>query len=509
MIVINNSSIKVSPLDKNEGLIRRLFNVRDTRSKDIIKYVKMYMETDKGELILARGYEPWIRLLDSDFVDHSYSIIDPRAISRVDYNKISKLSKEVTLRSDQIVALRKMLLVRRGIIQLATGSGKTEIICAFLKALESVLGYYPDTIILEPSKLLVDGTIERLRKYKIPATEYADSRGDISGVMVTHPLSLSRDIDKNDKLLDNLQVLISDEGHHLQANTWNKITCNAPKLEFSICMSALVIDYDKIPRVDNLNDLSNLSVEELLVVGGSGPVLLNLSPQYYIPKGILSTPYLYRIHNPANEELKNYKNWAKIRKTCIESDYRTKRVSAVASFLSHVNYKVLILVGTKNHAKNLVELISNIVGEDRVRCSFGGGVYYKYDSKKKSVVKCKPEEEVKSNFEIGKHKILIGTSHIYEGADIPNLDSVILVDVGRSSRKYIQGIGRCLRKTKTGKYAHVIDFTDDRNPILSYHSKLRREMFMGLIGSNLIYDNISVEEFKSIFSKLELEDTDE
>ena len=156
-----------------------------------------------------------------------------------------------------------------------------------------------------------------------------------------------------------------------------------------------------------------------------------------------------------------------------------------------------------------IKIISEYTNESIVRCSFGGGIYYKYNTETDKVEKCKKDEDVKGQFDRGDCRVLIGTSHIYEGADIPNLDSVILVDIGRSSRKYIQGVGRCLRRTKTGRYAHIIDFTDAQNPILSYHSLLRRKMFTNLIGSSNIYDNISFEEFKKLFAMLELEVIDE
>lgn len=509
MIKVYNNRIEVSKNDKRYNEIKRVFKGRREQVKGLIEYIDLYsINPSTGALELPRGYDTWLsNLFELDY--ELSSTIDISNFSVDDIYSCSKLSDEVTLREDQIVALKKMLYLKRGIVQLATGSGKTEIMSAFLKCIYKILGYYPPTLVLEPSILLVEGTIERFKKYDIPAkdsSEFKDSK--IDGVVVSHPLSLNKIIEKDPNILDNLVILLSDEGHHLQANTWNTITINSKNLEYSLCMSALVIDYDKIPSTNSLSSLLSLSLDELRVIGGTGRVLINISPDYYIRKGVLSYPHLYRIYTLADEKV-SLKSWARIRKVVLESDYRISLVSKLASYLCSCGYKTLILVGTKVVANKITKLISNYTGESLVRSSFGGSAYYKYDPDLDKVVKCKKDEDVKSKFDNSECRILVGTSHIYEGADIPNLDAVILVEVGRSSRKYIQGVGRCLRKTKTGKYAHIIDFTDSRNPILSYHSVLRRKMFVSKIGGRNIYDNLSFEEFKKIFARLELEGNNE
>ena len=102
-------------------------------------------------------------------------------------------------------------------------------------------------------------------------------------------------------------------------------------------------------------------------------------------------------------------------------------------------------------------------------------------------------------------KILVGTTHIYEGADIPSLDVVILANIGKKPRVLIQGIGRSLRKTKNGKYAHVIDFTDYMDKILNYHSRLRRDLCRSVIGikKENIFDDIDFNMFKKLVMNLE------
>ena len=188
----------------------------------------------------------------------------------------------------------------------------------------------------------------------------------------------------------------------------------------------------------------------------------------------------------------------------MESPRRTELIAKIASFLANLKFKSLILVGTKVHANQILELVDKYGLGEVCRCSFGGGVYLKYDSAKKSVVSCKGEDTMEG-FESGKFRILIGTSHIYEGADIPNLDVIILSSVGKSLRKYIQGVGRGLRRSKTGKFAHIVDFTDHYDAVLSKHSRDRLQMFQDVIGvsSSNIYESLSFRRFKEIFCRIE------
>ena len=170
-------------------------------------------------------------------------------------------------------------------------SGKTEIMAGFLMGLKEICGYIPDTIILEPTLLLVNSTVERLRRYGIDASAYSESRGSISGVLVTHPTSLNNDLEKNPDLLRNLKVFLSDEGHHLQADTWNRLLVSCSNIEFSIAMSASVIDPNRIPIVE----LGRLDYNEVLVVGATGDVIMNIPPSFYIQKGILANPIFFRL----------------------------------------------------------------------------------------------------------------------------------------------------------------------------------------------------------------------
>lgn len=497
MIEVYNNFGKVSISDPDFNSLAQYLVSVDKSDKDNPVVRPLYSMDPDGNMMIPYGL---IKFIPEGIIRIDRESKKLPTEFDIDYDELAHSFGKIVLRDDQLIGIRKMLLLRRGIMQLATGAGKTEIMAGFLKAFETVCGYIPTTIILEPTLLLVNSTVERLRKYGIDATAYSESRGSVSGVLVTHPTSLNNDLENNPDLLSDLKIFLSDEGHHLQADTWNRLLNSCENVEYSIAMSASVIDPNRLPVVE----IGRLEFNELLVIGATGDIIMNIPPAFYIQKGILANPILFRISNPADEYCKKEYDWHHIRKQRLESPYRTALVAKCSAFLASSNYKVLVLVGTKEHAYKIMSLIYEYGLGSLCRCSFGGGSYFKWDQEKSSAVNCKGEDTMEG-FESGRFKILIGTSHIYEGADIPNLDAVVLSNAGKTLRKVIQGIGRAIRRSKTGKYAYIIDFTDHFDKVLSKHSRSRRDMCTSIIGVDPanIYDACTFETFKQRFVQLE------
>ena len=507
MIEIYNNKCLVSgnrDISKISELLRIKEEVKDRQTKSVIvNTVKMYEENDDGTIEFPTGF---LKFIPSYILDHSIKEVSSSIhydLDDISNEYISQVLKGITLRSDQVDSIYKLLKYKRGLIQLPTGIGKSEIIIGLCKVLFDKSNTNFNALILEPTTILVNGTISRFKKYGINATTYNSNRGNINGIVVAHPTSLNNDLKKNPDLLNDVQVFICDEAHHLVAKTWKSLFKSLVSVEFSVGVSASVVDLDT-PYISNIKDLSP---EQASIVGITGDLLTNIPASYYVSRGILARPLLFRLNNKANEWISPYHqfNWMHIRSKKLESEVRSDKVAKVASYLSVSGYKSLILVSTKRHANIISKLLSKYVGEDNFRCSFGSGVFTKYSSDSDSLVKCNSEEDTIKMYESGELKILIGTSHIYEGADIPNLDAVILASVGKQSRRIIQGTGRAIRRTKTGKYAYIIDFTDVDDVVLSKHSRERRNIYTEVIGFNEsdIYDMISFEVFKYLFLALE------
>lgn len=406
----------------------------------------------------------------------------------------------ITLRKEQLIALRKILYFKRCLIQMATGSGKSEILCAYVKVLSLVNGTNMTVLLMEPTIKLIDDIYRRFNKYNIPIVKYSDNRSIVKNcVNICHPLSLGNDLDRDHRLLEDVEVLLADETHHLASETFRTPTYSMNNLMYSIGVSASAISQDNV----DCKDISRFSYNEALVIGATGPLVLNVSAKHLIESGSLAKPVLLMIDNPANESLNknDIANWSKVSLVRLESEYRTQLVVDSAKFFHSIGRKSLILVRTKRWAESMLKLFYELGLSNYVRASFGGGVFIGYNGSEFF----NDKDDVFKKYGSGEYTILIGTSHLYEGVDVPDLDTIILAYGGKGERLQIQGLGRVLRKTKTGIYAYIVDFTDDNDLVLSKHSRMRMKRYKELIGipDEHIFYGISVSDIPEIFNSLE------
>lgn len=511
MITITNNYVIYSKdlVEQNKDYFNSLlsyFTYKDTKIEtDEIVELPLYTIDDAGNVLFPLGYYHYLPIHQLSLqVTDKRSFVIARLSSGVNQYDISNLLPGITLRSDQVGVVKQAVSGRSGIYQMATGSGKTEVISAIIKYWQTVVGITPNILILEPTVNLVKQTIGRLYRYGITATEYGSSR-EINGVQVTHPMSLVNDLEKNCLHLANLHVIICDEGHHLTAKTWRAILDNAPMLECRFALSASVINIDHINTVTLEAMFDKLDYEELLVLGAVGPLVCLFTPAYYIKANVLATPVVFRMLNAADEKIKRdlmySKRYHEIKKKRLGSSKRLKTCVDTVRQLPHL--KKLILVGTKQQAYDMVRTFNSAGYADRVRLIFGNDTYLKYDKVKDKFIDEK--ENVVQMLTNGQIDVIIGTSVLYEGADLPLLDMVVLYSVGIDQRIFIQTIGRVLRRGKTGKYAYIVDFTDHECDLLRRHSLLRREMYETVIGvaTNRIFDGLRVSDIYGLYTRLE------
>lgn len=463
-----------------------------------IKDNKMYIYRGLYQLLFDNEY-----FNNSRIIDNQKNNIDINFESIKDnYNEFKFILDGIELRPEQVLALRKMLLIKRCIIQLPTGSGKTEIMCAFVRYFYNEFGYVPTTLIIENNVTLVNGTIERLNKYNIPNSNYRESRVIKKNMVnVGHPSSINNDMNKDNKLLDDVIIILCDECHHARSSQVRSIFENSKNLEYSIGVSASAINQDHV----GCQKVTNYDYNELIIMGVTGPLVMNMTSGFLIKKETLASPVLLRMYNPSDEYIPDRElgNWHKVQEVRLYSDRRNEIVVRCSDFFNSVGRKVLILVNTVKWAQKILRLFGDYGLSDITRASYGGGRFEKYDPEYDEFET--DDNDVLNMFKEGSIEILIGTTHIYEGTDIPNLDVIILAYGGRKERLQVQGIGRALRKTKNGKYAYIVDFSDNEDTILSRQSKERLIRYREdmCIPEEQIFNEINVSDIKNIFNNLE------
>jgi len=273
-------------------------------------------------------------------------------------------------------------------------------------------------------------------------------------------------------------------------------------IDYSIGLSASAIQIDHVGKPK----MTDYSSDELNIIGSTGPLVMNVTSGHLIEKGRLATPVVLVMNNPADEPIPEVEiaNWHRIVSDKLYSSYRTHITCETAQFFSNNNRKVLILVNTVEWSRILMKYIYKINSGlclFNTRASYGGGKFEYFDGKEF----VNDSSDVLDKFSDGEYSILIGTSHIYEGIDVSNLDAIILAFGGKKERMVFQGIGRALRKTKNGKYAYIVDFNDKNDPVLSSQFRKRTKMYKEVmrVPDDMFFNNVETDELEGIFNKLE------
>jgi len=252
-------------------------------------------------------------------------------------------------------------------------------------------------------------------------------------------------------ILKNFPIVISDECHHISAQTWTSCLkeCGA-YYRYGLSATPLLRD-----------DISNMTVRGLL-----GDEIASVTNEQLIEWGISATPsvYLFEIKYPT---LPRHYPYAKVYdESIVLSEYRNGLIMSSAKKFVEIGKSVFIIVFRIQHGQILTEMLRQ------------AGVKAEFISGEGST----PErnQQVLKLFAEKKIPCVISTSISDEGLDVPAMD-VLIIGVGdKSALKTIQRVGRGLRKKQGENVVTVVDFIDTNNPHLEKHSYSRLNTYYGM-----------------------------
>jgi superfamily II DNA or RNA helicase len=151
-----------------------------------------------------------------------------------------------------------------------------------------------------------------------------------------------------------------------------------------------------------------------------------------------------------------------------ECDYRNNLAAYAAKHLSDSGYSVIILVNTKKQGYYIRDLIKEMFPPTSTQHEFEHVEFVSTDRMKYSVRK------VLDSFVGGQEvKILIGTSIIGEGTDLPPADALVFASGGKAAVSYYQALYRVATADHGKDHAVVVDFADQHHKKLLEHSRKR------------------------------------
>jgi len=397
-----------------------------------------------------------------------YKLIDIRKKTpKTDDYSMSEEFESRDYQTEVIDKITKGKGIDRGIIKMATGSGKSPVACAIIAGIGVTpsIFYVPSISLLKQTK----DEIEKFIRYKgspVKVGMVGGGEKDIQDITVMTIQTAVRalggvwvkfddeDINKDDtdiedmkeniiNLIKNCRLMVADETQHWAAETCQIISDNSISCQYKYSMSAT-------PHRD-LGD-------DILIDACFGRTIADVNASFLIKKSYLVKPHIYfcTINNMRGKsERKSYQTIYK--EAIVENEVRNQKIVDFANYFNETGRKTLILVKQIAHGKLLEEMIP------------GSVFVYGSTSKKK-------REEHLEKMRNGWQGVTVSSVVFDEGINCKPLDTLILAGSGKSSSRALQRIGRILRPYPGKKDAIVVDFLD-RCKYLESHSKKREKIY--------------------------------
>lgn len=378
------------------------------------------------DMLIDSSSDVSTRYFESLFTGLGSSITDNRKDTgkTISLPWINKLSD---LRPYQEECVEAMLLKQRGLINLATGLGKTLLAIHFIKQ------YKKKALIICPGESVAlqfyEQLVQAFGKNKVGL--FGGGKKQIADITVGIAASVCKAVDQFKKA--ELGVIIIDETHHTPANTFFDIAVGLADTGKIFGLTAT--DY----RSDG---------KDLMITAGCGPVIAKRDIKWGIANGWLAEPFFIarEIKTGAkdfkNDKLKSYKAHV------LNCQATKDRIRSDAESMMALGKSVLILVDEVAHGKELSE---------QLKIPFATGLD-------------KNSQEYVNQLNAGKVKGLVGTDgKIAEGTDTRNVDVLILANFAGSKGPVIQAVGRALRKTPTKDKCLILDYIPVDSTMLGRH----------------------------------------
>ena len=258
-------------------------------------------------------------------------------------------------------------------------------------------------------------------------------------------------------ILEKMEFIVLEEAHESSGNQYFEI-CNLCKnASYRLALTATPFMKD--------DEEANM---RLMAV--SGPIGIHVTEKLLIDRGILAKPYFKIIQLQEKPKyLRKSTPWQQAyRLAIVENEERNQQIVSEALKAKHHGLSVMCLVLHKDHGKMLKTLMEDV--GLRVEFIFG-------ESNQKT--RQANLDKLKNN-EIN---VLIGSTILDVGVDVPAVGMVILAGAGKAEVSLRQRIGRGLRAKKQGpNVCFVVDFDDPWSKHTMTHALMRRNVILNTPG---------------------------
>ena len=252
------------------------------------------------------------------------------------------------------------------------------------------------------------------------------------------------------EFLSKMEFVCLEEAHEVSGNGFYEILRHCPNAHYRLALTATPFMKDS-------------QEANMRLMASTGIVFIKVTEKDLIEKGILAKPY-FKYAKPEMPMMLTSRTQFQpaYRLGITENESRNEIIVKEVLRAKRHSLPVMILVTHTNHGKKIEAMIA----EKGVNVTFIAGA----DNQKS-------RQAGLTQLGSGELDVLIGTSIMDVGVDVPAVGLVILAGGGKAEVATRQRIGRGLRAKKVGpNVCFILDFEDGRNKHLLKHATERRNI---------------------------------
>jgi len=390
------------------------------------------------------------------------------------------LGEGIQEREYQVEAVKKGIKLGRGIFNIATNGGKTEIACGIIKEIMPYLSDNKLFVFFTHRQELFNQTHKRLEnRLGVSVGKFSADGVDVQPVTVAmipsmyawlesakkterkykgQKIQLTKEQRQSNKqksdmvkwVLENTVGFIGDEIHHAPSEQWYDILKTTRNAYWRFGLTGTV-DAQENP----------IGVKRLFAI--TGGILTKVSNKYLIDQGYSAKPVVYV--TPVVKPYLYDETYRDAYKKGIEdSTYRNGILSGQVKSEYDKGFSSLIIVNHKGHGNHILVELKKL----------GITAEFTHSGKNK-----KYRQWIIDAMKAREARVVIATPLFDEGLDVDDIHAVFLAAAGKSFIQLMQRIGRGLRKKKdTDNVLRVYDYLDYMHDYLVDHTITRYDYYL-------------------------------
>ena len=344
----------------------------------------------------------------------------------------------VELDTNQEEAIDSGINAGRGIIQYPTGYGKGRIIGETIRRLG-----VKTLVLVDKLDLLAQLGKEIETCIGVPVSRIGGGQRQLGSCTIATIQSFSRAMTE-DPALCNFEAVLIDEGHHVEAATFQAVLKNLPLAFYRLIYSATVFKSFTAGSSENRSTY-------LKTQAWTGPMIAKVTLQEGVDAGRIVPPTIYVVHGAEWPNVPKAINYLEeVDRGIVNNTHRNVNIVSLASRLNNV----VVLVERLDHG----EILADALG-----CPFVQG-------------NTPGREAIYLAFKQGRMDKLVISKIADEALNLPNIEHLILAGGGRAPHRQMQRIGRGMRATDEKTGVLVFDY-EDYGKYISAHYRKRRKTY--------------------------------